>query len=676
MKIKIVSLFSVALVLAVLASAGPAFSQEHSPEPVMIVVTDPTGAVVNHARIEISPAPANAPEEMHSGPQGKFVENLTPGTYEVTVTAQGFKRWAKHIDVQPGTSQIVGARLEIASNSGPVQVDCTPKNCGQVANEAANAQGQIAGAKPETDPCSDADCDPPVKSSDWIDFNGHSWWQHVKFLADDKLEGRDTGSRGERVAEKYAVEQLKKTGAEPAGVDGFYQPVKFVSRRIVEKDSSLTLIRDGKREPLVLGEDAYISTRVMPAPEVSAPLVFAGYGLKAPEANYDDFAGLDLRGKIAVIFSGSPAEVPGPLAAHYQTIAERWKALHAAGAVGVVALMNPASMDIPWSRIALNRTHPSMDLDYPEFNETEGAKLYAAINPASAEKLFAGSGHTFAEIAALGKERKAMPHFALAVSLEARTRVEVKQIKSANIVARLPGSDPALKDEYVVLSAHIDHIGIGQPINGDRIYNGAMDNGSGSALVLDMAADFKLHPEKLRRSILLVLVTGEEKGLLGSKYFAAHPTVPAKSMVADINVDMFLPIVPLKVLTVEGLAESDLGDLAREVAEPLGVKVQPDPEPLRNIFVRSDQYNFIRHGVPSVMMDVSAEPGSPESKIFKDWLTMRYHAPSDDVNQPVDLGAAALYEEIVRRMLVKLADEDGRPQWKSDSFFKRYAERN
>jgi len=646
MKIKIVPLFLVVrvfiIVFVVPALAGAAFSREHAPaEPLMIVVTDVTGAVVNHARIEISPAPEPAPEEMYSGAQGKFVVNLTPGTYEVTVTAQGFKRWAKHIEVQPGTSQIVGVRLELNLQDGPVKVECaTP------------------------------DCVPPHN------FDGKSWWEHVKFLADDKLEGRDTGSRGERVAEKYAIEQLKKAGAEPAGVDGFYQPVKFVSRRIVEKDSSLTLIHDGKREPLVLGEDAIISTRVLPAPEVSAALVFAGYGLKVPEANYDDFAGLDLRGKIAVIFNGSPADVPGPLAAHYQTMAERWKALHAAGAVGVVALMNPASMDIPWSRIALNRSHPSMDLDYPEFNETEGDKLLATINPASAEKLFAGSGHTFAEIAALGKERKAMPHFALAVSLEAKTRINVKRIKSANIVARLPGSDAAPRDEYVVLSAHIDHVGIGEPINGDRIYNGAMDNGSGSALVLDMAENFKLHPEKLRRSILLVLVTGEEKGLLGSKYFAAHPTVPAKSMVADINVDMFLPIVPLKVLTVEGLAESDLGDLARQVAEPLGVKVQPDPEPLRNIFVRSDQYNFIRHGVPSVMMDVGAELGSPESKIFKDWLTMRYHAPSDDVNQPVNLEAAAMYEEIVRRMMVKLADEDGRPQWKNDSFFKRYAEGN
>jgi Zn-dependent M28 family amino/carboxypeptidase len=513
----------------------------------------------------------------------------------------------------------------------------------------------------------------PVSAQTPANFDGQSWWNHVKFLADDKLEGRDTGSRGEHKAQKYAVRQLKKAGAESAGVDGFYQPVRFVSRQIVEKDCSLTLVRDGKREPLVLGEDAIIGTRVMPAPEVSAPLVFVGYGLKVPENNYDDFAGLDLHGKIVVILNGSPAELPGALASHYSTAAERWKALRAAGAIGVLSVMNPASMDIPWSRVALNRAHPSMELDYPEFNETEGEKLTATVNPESAEKLFAGSGHTFAEIAALGKGRKPLPHFPLAVSLEAKTHVDLAKVESANIVAKLPGSDPALKDQYVVLSAHLDHIGIGEPINGDRIYNGAMDNGSGSALVLDMAASFKQHPEKLRRSIVLVLVTGEEKGLLGSKYFAAHPTVPAKSIVADVNVDMFLPIVPLKILTVEGLDESDLGDRAREITQSLGVKAQPDPEPQRNLFIRSDQYNFIRHGVPSIAMHLGAEPGSPEVRIFKDWLTQRYHAPSDDVNQPVDLAAAAKYEEIVRRLLINVANDPQPPHWKPDSFFRRYA---
>ncbi len=504
-------------------------------------------------------------------------------------------------------------------------------------------------------------------------FDGQTWWNHVKYLADDKLEGRDTGSRGERMAEEYAVQQLKAAGVEPAGSKGFYQPVRFMERQIVEKDSSLVLVRDGQREPLVLGEDAMISTRVVPAPSVNAALVFAGYGLTIPEKNYDDFAGLDAKGKLVVILSGSPSEIPGALASHYQTAVERWKMLKAAGAIGMATIPNPASMDIPWTRMSINRTHPTMDLDYPEFNETEGEQLSLVVNPKSADKLFAGSGHTFEEIAALGKDRRPLPHFPLLVSLEAKTRVESRKVESANIVGKLKGSDPRLANEYVVLSAHIDHIGIGAPVNGDRIYNGAMDNGSGSALVLDMAASFRKNPETLRRSVLLLLITGEEKGLLGSKYFAAHPTVPAKSMVADVNVDMFRPIVPLKVLTVYGLDESDLGDRVREVAQRMGVPVQPDPEPLRNVFIRSDQYNFIRHGVPALMIDVGFVPGSPEQQIFKDWLTNRYHAPSDDTNQPVDLQTAAKYEEIIRGLLIDVANADAKPQWKQDSFFRRYS---
>lgn len=506
-------------------------------------------------------------------------------------------------------------------------------------------------------------------------FDGKTWWDHVKVLADDNLEGRETGSAGLRKAEAYVVDQLKKSGLQPAGSDGFYQPVKFQSRQIVEKESSLALVRDGKAEPLSLGEDAIFSTRVDLAPRVEAPLVFVGYGLSIPEKGYDDFAGLDLKGKVAVLFTGSPADMPGALASHYQTAAERWKALQKAGAVGVIGIPNPAVMDIPWSRISLNRAHPSMALAGPQFDETPGEQLAVTFNPAKAEQLFAGSGHTFQEIAELGKDRKPLPRFPLTVAIKATAKVEKEDVESANVVAKLPGSDPRLKNEYVVLSAHVDHIGIGEPINGDRIYNGAMDNASGTAVLLDVAASLKKSPEKLKRSILFVFVTGEEKGLLGSKYFTAKPTVKANAMVADINIDMFLPIVPLKVLTVYGLAESDLGDMAREAAQARGVAVQADPQPLRNAFIRSDQYNFIRHGIPALAMGVSPDPASAEQKQkYKDWLTQRYHAPSDDLNQPVELPAAAQYEEVIRGLMISVANDTQRPQWKADSFFRRYAQ--
>lgn len=503
-------------------------------------------------------------------------------------------------------------------------------------------------------------------------FDGKSWWEHIKVLAADNMEGRDTGSPGLKKAEAYVVGQLKSAGLQPAGVKGYYQPVKFVSRQLVEQESNAALLRHGKAEPLTLGEDAIFSTRVDLAPEVEAPLVFVGYGLSVPENDFDDLAGLDLKGKVAVLISGSPSQIPSALSAHHQTAAERWKPFFAAGAVGIVTIPNPASMDVPWSRIALNRLHPSMDLAGSEFSETDGEKLALYFNPAHADKLFAGSGHSFQELAELAKDRKPLPHFPLIASIRARARLKTKVVMSSNLVARLPGNDPQLKNEYVVLSAHIDHVGIGEPVNGDRIYNGAMDNAAGVAVLLDVAASLKRHPEDLKRSLLFVFVTGEEKGLLGSKYFAAHPTVDPKSMVADINVDMFRPLVPLNLLTVLGLAESDLGDVARQVAESDGVSVQPDPQPLRNVFVRSDQYSFIRHGVPALAMDVA--PSTPEQKqMFQDWLTHRYHAPSDDLDQPVDLAAAGKYEEIVQQLLVKVADDPQRPQWKADSFFRRYA---
>jgi len=502
-------------------------------------------------------------------------------------------------------------------------------------------------------------------------FNGKSWWDHVKFLASDDLEGRDTGSEGLKKAQAYIVDHLKKNGIQPAGVNGFYQPINFISRQLDESKSSLALTRDGKTEPLVLGDDAILSTRIDAAPKVDAPLVFAGYGLRISEAHIDDLAGIDAHGKVLVVFAGSPSQLTAALSAHYQSTAQRAKVLKDTGALGYVIIPNPASMDIPWERIKTSRLHPSMGYADKSMNESAPAQISVTFNPASAQKLFEGTGHSFEEIVALGKDRKPLPSFPLKFGIQAVQTVNQKPVESANVVGRLVGSDPKLKDEYVVLSAHTDHLGIGEPINGDKIYNGAMDNGSGTALLFDMA---KALPQlKPKRSVLFVFVTGEEKGLLGSHYFAVHPTVPVKSMIANINTDMFLPIFPLKLLTVYGLAESDLGDDVEAVAKQDGVTVQPDPEPLRNLFIRSDQYSFVRDGIPALAMKVGFEKGSPEEKLSQQWLHDRYHAPSDDINQPVDLVAAGKYEDIVRDLTIKVADDPQRPQWKSNSFFRRFS---
>ncbi len=503
--------------------------------------------------------------------------------------------------------------------------------------------------------------------------DGSRWWSHVKFLADDKLEGRNTGSPGYRKAAEYVAAEFERAGLQPAGTSGYYQPVRFRSRRILEEQSSLALVRDGKAEPLVLGEDAVFSMRIEPAESIEAPIVFVGYGLTVPELKHDDLAGTDLRGKVALFIGGGPSSIPGPLRAHYQSAGERWKALQAAGAIGAITIQNPRSMDIPWARSSLARFMPAMTLAAPGQNDTQGQKLAVTANPARADKFLAGSGHTAQELLALATAEKPLPAFAVAASIRARVRFESAEVESPNVAAILPGTDPKLKDEYIVLSAHLDHIGVGRPINGDAIYNGAMDNAAGTASVLELARE--LGPKKnLRRSLLFLAVTGEEKGLLGSRYFATHPTVKPASIVANLNLDMFLPLFPLKILTAYGLEESDLGEQLRAVAAPLGVRIQSDFQPERNLFIRSDQYNFIRRGVPALAFKVGFEKDSAEAAIAKKWLTERYHAPSDDLAQPVDLGAAAAFNRVILLLTEAVANRAERPQWNAASFFRRYAE--
>lgn len=503
------------------------------------------------------------------------------------------------------------------------------------------------------------------------EFDGKSWWQHVSVLADDKMEGRGTGTPGLERAEAYVVDQLKRAGAQPAGTRGYYQPINFRTRQLDESKSSLEIVTNGKAQIVTLGDDAIMSTRVQLAPEVNAPLVFVGYGLRIPEANYDDFSGLDVKGKVLVTITGSPANVPGPLSSHYQSGAERAKLLRELGAVGFVTLPNPATMDLPWARIASSRKIPAMVIDDEALNETKGVGFAAYWNPSKSGMIFSGSGHSFDDLAVLAKERKPLPHFDLGKSVKAKATLIQTKVQSSNVVAKIPGSDPNLKKEYVVLSAHVDHLGIGPAIDGDSLYNGAMDNASGTAALLDIAQSLK--SARLKRSVLFVFVTGEEKGLLGSDYFAAHPTVPANSIVADVNTDMFLPIFPMKKLIVYGLNESSLGNTFTQVAKENGIQAIEDPEPLLNHFIRSDQYNFIKIGVPSVALKLGFDPGSEEEKKVHEWSKQRYHAPSDDLKQPVDVSAAAMFEQVVHNATVAVANEQHRPSWDRNSFFRRYA---
>jgi len=502
---------------------------------------------------------------------------------------------------------------------------------------------------------------------------GKRWWAHIRYLASDELAGRDTGSEGYRQAAEYVKDQFKEFGLRPAGTHGYYQPVKFAVCQIVDEQSSAALVSDnGVVEPLTMGDDIIAGLNPDTARDLEAPAVFIGYGVDVPEVHYNDLAGADLKGKIAVSIMGMPAGIPGPLAAHHQSTEERWRPLREAGAVGMIRLFNPHSMDLPWQRIALSRFGPYMTFADPALRPTNGLQVNMAMNPASADKLLAGTGHTMDELVKAADSGGELPHFNLKRRVRLHIEMKQREVESPNVAAILPGTDAKLKREYVVMSAHLDHLGVGRPIDGDAIYNGAMDNASGVASILEIARLLRGQNVELKRSILFVAVTGEEKGLLGSNYFASKPTVPIRSMVADLNLDMFLPLYPLHYIMVIGLNESTLGEKIREVARADGIEVQDDKAPQRNLFIRSDQYSFVKRGVPALMLAFGSLPGSPEEKIQQEWIRTRYHAPSDDVNQPVDLAAAAKFNEVMLHLLIALANDSAHPEWKQDSFFARF----
>ncbi len=503
---------------------------------------------------------------------------------------------------------------------------------------------------------------------------GRRWWSHVEVLADDKLEGRNTGSAGYREAARYLAGEFEKAGLKPAGMTGYLQPVKFRSRVVVESQSSLTLVRGGKPEPLAIGDDAVIGARTGLPGQLDAPLVFVGYGLTVPEKDYDDLKNLDLKGKIVVHLAGGPASIPGALRAHYGRISERWEFLKRAGVVGVISVQNPKSMDIPWERGKLARFLPSMVLTDESLQDAPDLKFTMTMNPASMDKLLADSGYTFAEILALADAEKPLPKFALKPALRTRVALKTAEVEAPNVVGLLPGSDPKLSNEYIVISAHLDHLGVGEPIKGDKINNGAMDNATGIASLIEVARSLHETKTALRRSVLFIGVCGEEKGLLGSKYFANRPTVQPGRMVANLNFDMFLPLHPLRSLMVLGTDESTLSGPLKTVTAQAGVGLLADPEPNRNSFVRSDQYSFIRQGVPALAFKFGYEPGSPEEKLHKDWLKNNYHAPSDDLNQPVNLEGAARFNQIVLALTERIANQDERPRWNDNSFFRRFSQ--
>lgn len=513
---------------------------------------------------------------------------------------------------------------------------------------------------------------------------GKAWWAHVQFLADDALEGRNVGTPGYEKAVDYVESQFKAIGLKPAGTMGFRQPVTFDSRTLAAEQTQLVLVREGKEEPLVIGEDGSLSARGELNGSTEASMVFIGYGLSIPDAGWDDLAGVDVRGKIAVYVNAfAPVKVTDNVKSHANTADERWAAVKRAGAIGIATMALPPPPPPPGAKPpapgggggGAGAPQPVITLADRDLQNLSGQVVSLSFTPRGAGKILAGTGHTLAEIAQLVKDGKPLPKFSVPGTLRARSALTSRTFQAANVAALFEGSDPALKNEYVVMTSHLDHVGIGRAVNGDTIYNGAMDDASGIAAMLQIAHMLKQSGATTKRSILFVAVSAEEKGLLGSRYFAAHPTVSSDHIVANINLDMFLPLYPLKVIEVQGFAESSLGESVRVVARELGVEVQTDREPDQNRFIRSDQYSFIRRGVPALAFKFGYEFGSQDEKTRLAWVRERYHQPSDDLNQPVDLAAAAKFNRVIMALLRRVADDTARPTWNADSFFKRFSSR-
>ncbi len=516
---------------------------------------------------------------------------------------------------------------------------------------------------------------------------GQQWWAHVRALADPAMKGRQTGSTEYLKAADYVVGQFKQWGLKPAGANGtWFQSVRFDVERVIAEKSSLAIVNDGNETKLDIGDDAILGTRLQQPASIEAGMVFIGYGLNLPESGYDDFDSKELpktalKGKIVVILNGGPAELPGPLKSYART-APMIRAIRAAGAVGLISIPTPKSMDFGWQRIASSASQPGMRLaamegdaavakQHPALADDHGELFTATFNPAQAEKLFEGSGHTFAELLALADAQKPLPRFALTKGIRATVATENTHVESPNIAAVLEGSDPSLRSQYVLVSAHLDHLGVGAPIHGKTIYAGAMDDASGVATVLETARSLS-KGERPKRSVLFLVFTAEEKGLLGSRYFAGHPTVPEKGIIADLNLDMFMPIFALKKLHVQGLEQSTLGDEARAVGAEHHIEIAGDPEPDRNSFVRTDQYSFVQAGVPALAMKFGWVAGSPEYKAWRAWLAERYHSTDDDLNQPVDLVAAAQFNAFFADLARAVANKGSRPHYLETSFFRRF----
>jgi hypothetical protein len=502
---------------------------------------------------------------------------------------------------------------------------------------------------------------------------------HMRYLASDLLEGREAGTRGYDLAAGYVASQLPLLGLEPAGDDGtFFQRVPLQAHWLV-KDGAAMVVRPeggGRVLRLRLGEDfVTFSSPIREKSRIDAPAVFAGYGIHAPAFKHDDYEGLDVSGRVVVVLAGSPVAWPSEEGAHYGSGREKGRAAAARGAVGLVTLYTQRYEGVyPFDRAVETLDAMSMTWiagDGTPFVPAPQLQAGALLSPAAGAALFDGAPRSYEQVRQESVSG-APTGFPLAVSIELSQASRHERRTSANVVATLQGSDPSLRNEYVVMVGHLDHEGIGFPVNGDAIYNGAMDNAAGIAALLEAARALASAPVAPRRSVLFLAVTAEEKGLLGSEYFARNPTVPAAGLVAAVNLDMPVLLYDFADVIAFGAQHSSLQQVVESALKGAELTLTPDPMPEQAIFTRSDHYRFVEQGVPSIFLSTgwNTSAGAGEGgKVFQEFLATTYHRPSDDLAQPIDFEAGAKFARVNYEILKAIADADARPAWNEGDFF-------
>nr|WP_052731337.1 M28 family metallopeptidase [Spirosoma radiotolerans] len=507
---------------------------------------------------------------------------------------------------------------------------------------------------------------------------------HMRYLADDKLEGRKPGTKGFELAAQYVEKQFKQLGFLPAGQKGTYrQAVPLRRAQVREEASSMVFIQDGKEQPLTYGKNFILTPNFGQAiSDVSAPVVFVGFGVSAPELGYDDYKGIDVSGKIVACFNGAPATFPSNQRAY--TGSTKAEVAASRGAVGLITFSLPTDV-----RARIESNSPRNRQPIYRWTDTKGQaqrtfpqlKVIASLGDSTARSIFTGASKAFEEARKAANQSQPQA-FPLTISVRAHTHTDLSDgLVGENLVGLLPGSDPKLKDEYVVYVSHLDHLGITKPVKGastpgvdapgDSINNGAHDNASGVAINLETARLFSSLPKAPRRSILFVAVTGEEMGLLGSDYFASNPTVPKDKIVANLCLDMPFFFHPLLDIVPYGSEHSSMKGAVDAAAQFVGVTIAKDPIPEQAVFMRSDHFSFVRQGIPAIYIKSGSTTGDDRdgTKLNLDWRATVYHTPKDDMNQPFDWTAAARHVQLQFLIGYLTAQNTDRPVWNQNDFF-------